>query len=133
VHASWITENFSVLPPDANDEVIERYAKVWLWHFLGGFLFPDGSGNNISWMFLNILSQPWETIATYSWGSAVLAWLYRQLCVACRRTAPNANLGGCCYLLQVWCWERFPIGRPQRPPGLPVSLPTRIRFHNYYI
>jgi hypothetical protein len=72
------------------------------------------SGNTISWMFLEILSQPWENIAGYSWGSTVLAWMYRQLCNASCRTS-----GGCSYLLQIWCWERWPIGRPVRPPVSP--------------
>jgi hypothetical protein len=72
---------------------------VWLWHFLGAFLFSDVSGNTISWIFLDILHQPWENIAGYSWGSAVLTWTYRQLCVACCRTSGHANLRGCSYLL----------------------------------
>jgi hypothetical protein len=62
----WITQNFSDLPPEAPDAMVETYARVWLWHFLGAFLFPDTSGNTISWVFLNILSQPWENIAAYS-------------------------------------------------------------------
>jgi hypothetical protein len=65
--------------------------------------------------------QPLENIASYSWGTAVLAWTYRQLCQAYRRQSSNGNLGGCSYLLQVWIWERFPVGRPTKPPGLPVS------------
>ena len=97
--------------------------RVWLWHFLGAFLFPDASGNTISWIFLDILRQPWENIVAYSWGSAVLAWTYRQLCVACCRTSGFANLGGCSYLLQVWCWERWPVGRP-----LNMGLPVRLGF-----
>jgi hypothetical protein len=88
---------------------------------LGAFLFPDSSGDSISWIFLRILMQPLENITTYSWGTAVLAWTYRQLCNACRRQSPNANLGGCSYLLQVWIWERFSVGRPTKPPCLPVS------------
>jgi hypothetical protein len=28
---------------------------MWLWHFLGTFLFPDASGNVVSWIFLDIL------------------------------------------------------------------------------
>ena len=84
VSSVWITENFGAsLHPDALEQEIERYARVWLWHFLGTFLFFDVSGNIISWAFLNILSQPWENIEAYSWGSAVLAWMYRQLYVAC--------------------------------------------------
>jgi hypothetical protein len=27
---------------------------------------------------------------------------------------PNSNIGGCTYLLQIWIWERIPIGRVHR-------------------
>ena len=70
-------ERFDYLDPQAEEALIDRFAHVWLWHFLGAFLFPDASGNMISWMFLDILRQPWENIAAYSWGSVVLAWTYR--------------------------------------------------------
>jgi len=112
VTSMWLRDRFGTLPPNSNEATAERFARVWLWNFLGSFLFPDASGNNISWMFVDILNQPWENIAGYSWGSAVLAWTYRQLCEACRRTSTAGNLGGCAYLLQVWIWERCPIGRP---------------------
>jgi hypothetical protein len=64
------------LHSQADEAKIDRFARVWLWHFLGIFLFPDASDNTISWIFLDILRQPWENIATYSWGSTVLAWMY---------------------------------------------------------
>jgi hypothetical protein len=35
----------------------------------------------------------------YSWGSAMLAFLYWQLCKACHQTSSLASLGGCVYLL----------------------------------
>ncbi|XP_066314877.1 serine/threonine-protein phosphatase 7 long form homolog isoform X1 [Miscanthus floridulus] len=128
VSSSWITERFEYLDPQAEEAQIDRFARVWLWHFLGAFLFPDASGNTISWIFLDTLRQPWENIAGYSWGNAVLAWTCRQLCVACRRTSGHVNLGGCSYLLQVWCWERLSVGRPLNN-GLPQwnghdTLPT---------
>ena len=67
VSSVWITENFGApLPPEAQEHEIERYARVWLWHFLGAFLFPNVSGNTISWAFLNILSQAWQNIGVYS-------------------------------------------------------------------
>lgn len=72
-------------------------------------------------MWVQILSQQWEMIAAYSWGSAVLAWLYRHLCEASCRTATEATLGGCAHLLQVWIWERWPIGRPLRLGNNPDS------------
>ena len=96
VSSVWITENFGApLHPNAPEQEIERYARVWLWHFLGAFLSPNMSGNTISWAFLNILSQPWKNIGAYSWGNVVLAWIDRQLCVACQRSIGGANLGGC--------------------------------------
>ena len=63
---SWITERFDYLDPQAEETQIDRFARVWLWHFFGAFLFPDVSGNTISWIFLDILCQPWENIAAYS-------------------------------------------------------------------
>ena len=36
------------------------------------------------------------------------------MCDACRRSGDNANLGGCAYLLQLWMWERIPVGWPKR-------------------
>uniref|UniRef100_A0ACD5YVI7 Uncharacterized protein n=1 Tax=Avena sativa TaxID=4498 RepID=A0ACD5YVI7_AVESA len=51
--------------------------------------------------------------STFSWGSAALAWLYRQLDDACLRSAADSGIGGCLLLLSVWSWERFSIGRPR--------------------
>jgi hypothetical protein len=88
-----------------------RYAQTWLWHMVAGFLFSDGSENTISWLVLPLLRLEWDIIGTYSWGSAALAWLYCALCDGFLRIGPNANLGGCTYLLQIWMWERFPVAR----------------------
>ena len=127
VSSAWLKQNFNHCPQGAPQEAVERYARVWLWHLLGGFLFPDGSGNTISWMVLPILGQQWENIAQYSWGSAALGWLYRQLCDACWRDGNDSNLGGCAYLLQIWIWERFPVGRPYRGE-LEVILGLQLNF-----
>jgi hypothetical protein len=54
----------------------------------------------------------WDQAGHYSWGSAVLAFLYRQLCEACRWSSQSASLGGCVYLLQLWVWSRLPVARP---------------------
>ena len=87
VSSTWLKENFNHCPQRAPQETVERYACVWLWHLFGDFLFPNGSGNTISLMVLPILGQQWENIAQYNWGSAALAWIYQQLCDACRRAA----------------------------------------------
>jgi hypothetical protein len=93
---------------------VERHARAWLWYLVACFLLPDGSGNTVTSLVLPILSQDWEDIAGYSWASATLAHLYRQLCEGCRRTEASSNVAGCMYLLMVWSWERLPIGRAAR-------------------
>ena len=49
---TWTPERFD---PQADEAQIDRFVRVWLWHFLDAFLFPDASGNTISWIFLDIL------------------------------------------------------------------------------
>ena len=80
---------------------------------LESFLFPDAAGDNISWVWVPLLGD-FEAIGTYSWASAGLAWLYRKLCDACRQSAASSNFDGCSLLLQVWIWERFAVGQPDR-------------------
>lgn len=41
-----------------------------------------------------------------------LAYLYRQLDDACRRSKTDSSIGGPLLLLSVWSWDRFPVGRP---------------------
>jgi hypothetical protein len=54
----------------------------------------------------------WDQAGHYSWGSAVLAFLYRLLCEACRRTSQSTSLGEWVYLLQLWMWSRLLVARP---------------------
>jgi hypothetical protein len=51
----WLIERFDNLHPAVGEAEIERFARVWLWHFLGSFLFLDASGNTIIWIFVDIL------------------------------------------------------------------------------
>ena len=102
VSSAWLRARFEWCEDDADEEQVERYARVWLWHLVASFLLPDASGNTVSWMVLPQLREPWENIAAYNWGSATHAWLYRQLCEACRRDYRTSNIGGCMYLLQLW-------------------------------
>jgi hypothetical protein len=48
----------------------------------------------------------------WSWGSAILAATYRDLCQACFKTERTAIITGCPLLLQLWSHERFVIARP---------------------
>ena len=41
VPASWITTNFNACPHRSPEGVLERYVKVWLWHFSNALLLLD--------------------------------------------------------------------------------------------
>ena len=52
VSLAWLRQRFNRCPPHAPDDVVERHAHVWLWHMVAQFLFPNASGNTVSWMVL---------------------------------------------------------------------------------
>ena len=59
-------------------------------------------------MFLPLLEN-FAGIGTYSWDSACLAWLYRDMC----RASHNVHdVLGPLILLQLWIWDRFPFIAP---------------------
>nr|XP_025883237.1 serine/threonine-protein phosphatase 7 long form homolog [Oryza sativa Japonica Group] len=111
VPLSWLRANFGQCPAEADEATVQRYCRAYVLYIFGSILFPDSGGDMASWMWLPLLAD-WDEAGTFSWGSAALAWLYRQLCDACRRQGGDANLAGCVWLLQVWMWMRLPVGRP---------------------
>ncbi|KAE8798103.1 mutator protein [Hordeum vulgare] len=82
---TWIVANFAHCPEDANDEVIQRYARVYMWYVICRTIFADGTGKNAPWMWLKVLTV---FDNKFSWGSAALAYLYRwtMLVVGPQRT-----------------------------------------------
>ena len=72
VSLAWLWQRFNMRPPHAPKDIAERHARVWLWHMVAQFLFPDTSRNTVSWMVLPQLREPWENIAQYSWGLLLL-------------------------------------------------------------
>ncbi|KAK5771110.1 hypothetical protein PVK06_047285 [Gossypium arboreum] len=66
-----------------------------------------------------------------SWGSAVLAILYREMCGA---TQPNkAKIGGCLSLLQSWARFRFPFLHPRVNHPYTFPLITRWNHSTSYV
>jgi hypothetical protein len=59
------------------------YARASVWHIFATMLFPDSTDDMVSWMYIPTLVD-WDEVGSYSWGSMVLAYLYRQLCEAWR-------------------------------------------------
>ncbi|KAL2241069.1 UNVERIFIED_CONTAM: Protein MAIN-LIKE 1 [Sesamum indicum] len=71
---------------------------------LGGVLCPDATGNTVLLLYLRHMENIHEEY-TSNWGSAVLAYLYRELCTASQRG--KTNIGGAMQLLQIWAWSRI--------------------------
>ncbi|XP_052476337.1 serine/threonine-protein phosphatase 7 long form homolog [Gossypium raimondii] len=90
------------LPIDGN--AVTGAVRAYIMHLIGGVLMSDANGSKVHLMYLPLLSNLHNT-RSYSWGSAVLAMLYRELC---RTTASSAvDMGGCLMLLQSWALYRM--------------------------
>ena len=87
--AGWIPET---------EEAAQMRARAYILHMLDTFLFPGTTGTIVSLEYLPLLADLHET-AQYSWGSAVLSYLYNGLCKATEKGRTNAS--GCAVLLQV--------------------------------
>nr|XP_034601056.1 protein MAIN-LIKE 1-like [Setaria viridis]XP_034601057.1 protein MAIN-LIKE 1-like [Setaria viridis] len=116
VTQGWLMNNFNSLPTNASPAVIQSHTRAYALSILGGFIFSNKSSGTVHFDILPLLAD-WDTAGQYSWGSAVLAFLYREL----RMASCNAGLfkkvgvGGCLSFLQLWFWIRVPLGRPQLP------------------
>lgn len=86
------------LPPDAPEEMVRQFARMYILILLGGQLFADTCQNVVHIHWLDYLVDL-DAMAQYSWGSAVLACLYRRMCDACHSSMKST--GGPYMLLQV--------------------------------
>ncbi|KAH1130209.1 hypothetical protein J1N35_001587 [Gossypium stocksii] len=79
-------------------------ARAYIMHIIGGVLMLDSNNNKVHIMYLPLLADL-SNVCSYSWGSAVLAALYRELC---QTTKPAVvDMGGCLTLLQSWTLYRM--------------------------
>ncbi|XP_016704350.1 protein MAINTENANCE OF MERISTEMS-like [Gossypium hirsutum] len=93
---SWLKANFEYFPSTANEREVMQAVRAYIMHLIGGVLMPDANGNTVHLMYLPLLSNLHNT-RSYSWGSVVLAMLYRELF---RMTDPSAmDIGECLILL----------------------------------
>ena len=106
VKAKWLEDRFrNPFSVDAPEALVQKYARFYIVEMLGGTLFMDKGGDRISIMYLQFF-DPVSNGKKYSWGSAALSRLYRQLCKASEKTAKQ--IGGALLLVQLWAWARFP-------------------------
>jgi hypothetical protein len=57
VRVSWLREEFRECPPDADEATVTMYAKAWVWHMFATVLFPDGTRDAASWMYISVLAH----------------------------------------------------------------------------
>jgi hypothetical protein len=134
---TWLREPWSGeeetrarLPPNSPQEEVEMYARAYMLDLFSSVMFPDQSGY-IQSMFIQFIMNL-DNPPRYSWGSAVLARLYRALCDGSEQD--KLQMGGPLSLLQLWVWTRVPIGCP-RPLPLLGELPYGSRWmgnRHYY-
>ncbi|KAL0380733.1 UNVERIFIED_CONTAM: protein MAINTENANCE OF MERISTEMS [Sesamum angustifolium] len=86
------------ITPDTPHLTVVQYARVVALLLLGGKMCPDSSGYLVSLLYLAKLENI-VAARNYSWGSAVLAFLYRELCNASEKG--KAAIGGALQLVQI--------------------------------
>ncbi|MFQ6667914.1 hypothetical protein Gotur_033765 [Gossypium turneri] len=103
---TWLKAKFGQLSANATEGELMCAARAYIMHILGGVLMPNANNNKVHMMYLPLLADLFN-VRSYSWGSAVLAVLYRELC---RTTNPSVvDMGGCLTLLQSWALYRMPF------------------------
>ncbi|KAH9606160.1 hypothetical protein KSS87_013272 [Heliosperma pusillum] len=106
---TWLHDNFQNVANINSQYQLHCHVRAYLLYLFGALLFPDKTGNTVSLIYLPLLENL-DQIDDISWGSGVLACLYRNLCKATK--VDCIEIAGLLLLLQLWSWERVSIGRP---------------------
>ena len=77
----WLCDQLSTPAPDTGEVTLERSVHGFILVLIGSFLFADKKEVHVHLCFLSLLRDLTKTTA-YSWGSAILAQLYQELCRA---------------------------------------------------
>ena len=77
----WLCDQLSTLALDANEATLEWSASGFILALMGSFLFANKKGVHVHLCFLPLLRDLTHT-TIYSWGGAVLAHTYCELCRA---------------------------------------------------
>ncbi|XP_016706333.2 protein MAIN-LIKE 1-like [Gossypium hirsutum] len=103
---TWLKTKYGQLSVTATEGELMCAAQAYIMHIIGGEIMPDASNDKVHLMYLPLLVDL-SSVSSYSWGSAVLAVLYRELY---RVTDPKVrDIGRCLSLLQSWALYRMPF------------------------
>jgi hypothetical protein len=108
------------LADDAEQETVDRFFEAYLLWLFGFVLFRSSQGDAVIRYLIpharRIADALSDVVRQISWGNSVLASAYMGLCSGVSKgRAAEPILLGCPLLLQLWCHERFAIGRPVVP------------------
>ncbi|XP_057503803.1 uncharacterized protein LOC130787446 [Actinidia eriantha] len=95
---SWLRHTFDILPEHADDVSVQRHARAYILRLIGGLLLTGYSQTLVRVAYLPFLLDL-DATGACSWGSAVLAMLYRSLCRATK--IGQRQIAGGLLLLQV--------------------------------
>nr|ABA99387.1 transposon protein, putative, Mutator sub-class [Oryza sativa Japonica Group] len=102
---------------EADEYSYSRCLEAYLLWLFGWVMFCGGHGHAVDKGLVHyarsIADAAVGEVPQWSWGSALLAALYRALCESCTKTDPSATFGGCPLFLSIWAAERIAIGRPE--------------------
>ncbi|MFQ6631270.1 hypothetical protein Gotur_009290, partial [Gossypium turneri] len=76
---TWLKAKFGQLSANATEGELMCAVRAYIMHIIGGILMPDSNNNKVHIMYLLLLADL-TNVRSYSWGSAVLAVLYQELC-----------------------------------------------------
>ncbi|XP_066166156.1 protein MAIN-LIKE 2-like [Oryza sativa Japonica Group] len=114
----WLLQ-FTVeqLQAEADEYSYSHCLEAYLLWLFGWVMFCGGHGHAVDKGLVHyaksIADAAVGEVPQWSWGSALLAALYRGLCEACTKTDPSTTFGGCPLFLSIWAAERIASGRPE--------------------
>ena len=103
---------------DADDATVTRHLEAYILWLFGWIMFCSSQGDSCPKQLIPvaraIADAPLDEVLQFSWASAVLAATYRGLCTGVTKvSAEEPIFVGCPLLIQLWLYERFPVGRPE--------------------
>ncbi|KAK4402236.1 Serine/threonine-protein phosphatase 7 long form [Sesamum angolense] len=121
----WLLNN--TCDDESPFDAVLQESRICVMCIIGGILCPDATGNTVSLLYLRHMEIIDEERPS-NWGTAVLAYLYRELCMASQRG--KTNIGGAMQLLQIWAWSRIITLAPIPSNNAADLMPTVIDVEN---
>ncbi|KAJ7962040.1 serine/threonine-protein phosphatase 7 long form-like [Quillaja saponaria] len=125
---SWLGLTFQNFPADGDDITAQRYARAYILQLMGGLLFTSKTSTHVHICFLSLLENLYVA-GQYSWGSASLAWLYREMCHATHLDA--SEIAGPLILLQKVDRVTHQFGYQQPIPENPTDIEADQTLHKF--